>query len=832
MTEKKTIQHQSLRILLGILAIEGIISAVWLFLLPKDPGGAILGLSPRRLILLAAPLFSVLLSIALLILLTKKNESVITFFQKFNSSKVNFWIFLAAVALSMISWSTLFFYHLLNSNLNPYISERVLPLTVWLFLTSFSIILFYQNLTGKNNRKPKIQKRIILPFILIAAVLALIIFLTGLGLHTKNVTVNDLGVPMLEWQIIFILGLSVILLYAENGQKVVGLQKNNKNERIKKLFPVVLFLILWVGAVVLWVRLPLPESNYFAPEKLPPNFETYPFSDAERYSIEGQRIMSGAIDNLIISKPLHTVYLALLYTTAGLDYASVIMLQSIILALFPAILYLIGREVHSDILGIGMGLFAIFREANGILASDIANVANSKLLMSDSPSMLIISILILFTIRWIKRPQKAGTALLLGGILGTLVLYRAQYLILLPIFVVLALFLYKKDCKSILTFCGLFLLCLSAAILPVLIRNYSISSFFWFDAPEYISGFSENYVNTGLEDPAIRSSGLFASFLNPDYLFDVGDNFFRNLISTFLIFPIRIDGSQSLQQLAFLDNNFWAEAFSYNHPLNVIIAGFNLFIITIGLTAFTKDKNKAGITCLAFYVLVNFSASLFRFSGWRFIMPVDWLIYPVFILGFWHFFESLHILPIIGSNIDGAPSFSRSSRNFSPFRKNTMIVLCFLIMGSIIPLRGLFPDTYVSRNKSEICADIGIFITGEKNIAVRDKALSLCNDASSTVIEGDVIHPRYFHKGYGFYDRPDDLFFGVQDFSRLVFRVLDSKGRRMFIPIKELKESFTIPNGTRSIILAESGEQHQASILIRMDAKNKFIFADGFLDLE
>jgi hypothetical protein len=686
-----------------------------------------------------------------------------------------------------------------------------------------------------------------LPFLFLAIIFFVIIFLTGLGLHTRDVTVNDLGVPLLEWQIIYICGLMSIFIFTKSGINIINMFQEEKRGRFLVHLTPFIFVFLWLIAMIIWIKLPLPNYNYFAPAKLPPNFETYPFSDAEKYSIEGQRIISGAIDGFILSKPLHAVFLAFIHSIGGLDYEKVITVQTLILALFPAILYLIGKEIHSNTLGLGMGLFAIFREVNAVQASDIANVSNSKLLMSDFPSTLILSVLILITIKWIKKPDRKYFAVLSGGILGALVLYRAQYLIFLPFFIAMAFILYRKKWKSILVFCSFFLVCLSATILPVLIRNYSISGGFWFDTPEYMSSFSENYVFAGLDStnpddidlsastPEIQQPGLLNSLrfiLKSDYAYDVVDNFSRNIISTFLIFPIRFDGKQTLQELSLIQDNFWAEAYSYNEPSNLIIAILNLLFLVFGLSSLLKNNRKIGYTCIAFYIFINISSSAFRFSGWRFIMPVDWLIYPIFLLGFFSISNFLHLIPQnIFIEVKDTSKIEKPSIDFN-LKKSLIFILLFLLIGSIIPLRELFPVNYRTREKSEICKNLDELICNDEYKKLKESAMIFCQDDSSIAIEGNIIHPRLFRRGWGFYDRPNDIFYGKQGFSRLVFRVLSKDMRLMYIPVDDLEKGEFLPNGAHAIILAKKDELPKAQFLILTDTENKFIYTDDFMGIE
>ena len=166
------------------------------------------------------------------------------------------------------------------------------------------------------------------------------------------------------------------------------------------------------------------------------------------------------------------------------------------------------------------------------------------------------------------------------------------------------------------------------------------------------------------------------------------------------------------------------------------------------------------------------------------------------------------------------------------FQKNLTYILLFLLLGSIIPLRELFPANYRTREKSEICKNIDELISNDKNKTLKENAIMFCQDDSSVAIEGNVIHPRFFHKGWGFYDRPSDIFYGKQDFSRLVFRVLSKNIRSMYIPVDELKKDEFLPNGAHAIILAKKDELPKAQFMVLTDMENKFIYTDDFMETE
>ena len=169
------------------------------------------------------------------------------------------------------------------------------------------------------------------------------------------------------------------------------------------------------------------------------------------------------------------------------------------MALFPPVLYLIGRELHSRLGGIAIALFAILREVSSIQAASIANTSNTKLLLSYLPAALLAAVLALTLIRWFKTKEKrsSGSEVLVGGLIGVFILTRLQTMALVP-FALIACnhHSYPKFNKDP---CFLFILLASIGLVitPVLIRNHSITVVFGWIIPSS-SGLSK-FLTTGIE---------------------------------------------------------------------------------------------------------------------------------------------------------------------------------------------------------------------------------------------------------------------------------------------------------------------------------------------
>jgi hypothetical protein len=528
---------------------------------------------------------------------------------------------------------------------------------------------------------------------------------------------------------------------------------------------------------------------------------------------------------------MHTVFLAFVNKIAGLDYYRVILVQTIILSIFSAVLFLIGKEIHGFRLGIGMGMFAIFREVNKILAADIANVSNTKLVMSDFPAMLILAVLVLVSIMWLKKSHRSIFPVLLGGVIGILSLYRAQYLIFFPLLLFLGFIVINRGQKRYLKFTMAISLALLLTLLPIMIRNWNISGVLWIDNPERFSVLKEHYISP--IQPGDSSSSLEKSVGDPEgnttqlnsffeYGRDIIDNFSRNLISAFLVFPVRYNGSQTLIELTTL-KNFWAEPYGYKYFLNRCLLVINFLLLAAGFAWKGKRLRKINLGLIFFFLVFNFSTALFRFSGWRFIMPMDWFIYIWYLLGF------IACLSPLGIRFpETQDPVNKAGTAF--MYKHLIAIIPFILLSSVIPLRMLFPKNYNEYSKDDICQLIDKSLPDRFNEEAKESISSFCHSDDSIVDEGKLLHPRYFRRTHGFYDRPEDVFFGIQDYSRLTFRVLGASLRKYYLPMN-WDSNWILPDGGQAVVLTDTHHTPEAFMLILPEFPDVLIISDTFQEI-
>src|SRR6185436_482301 len=102
---------------------------------------------------------------------------------------------------------------------------------------------------------------------------------------------------------------------------------------------------------------------------------------------------------------------------------------------------------HSQVAGVVIALLFIFRELTTLLVSSSTRVSNTKTLLVDLPTLLLLILACWFTIRWLEQKTEKN-ALIAGGMFGLLLLLRTQSMLVLPLIILLAVLVLGWKNKS------------------------------------------------------------------------------------------------------------------------------------------------------------------------------------------------------------------------------------------------------------------------------------------------------------------------------------------------------------------------------------------------
>jgi hypothetical protein len=835
-----------------VILVQSLMSIIWLLLIPKEPGNAVfLGYSLRRLALLL-PMSLPLIGGAIIRFNAKRKAVWLT--HLLSSQKLpgtaSLLVMVGAV-LAVGVWSFLFLFFFLEFFPDLGAFYRLIPWLASLFLLGLESILFvpifiYPNKSNINPGKRKFPIKVFLIAFFVLLTIFILIEITGLGKNPERFSIITLGAPLLEGQIWYITGLLAMFIVTAYAWQSIP---HNDHPALVKRSDLIIATILWLAAVTLWMSLPLPSHNYFAPEVQPPNFEKYPFSDAEQYDLESMNVYYGAIDGSVVSKPMYVSLLTILHAIGGLSYANIILLQTLIVGLFPPVLYLIGRELHSRLGGIAIAFFAIFREVSSIQFTSIGNVANTKLLLSDMPAALLAAILALIIIRWFKLEEKriSGHEFLIGGLIGIFALVRIQTILLIPAAILLVFFRYFPKIKVVLISATILLLASSLVLTPVLLRNHSITGVYWLDNPsssaplsriltEGLESFEDEELLTTGDEVVNQNIRIYKDLLFNNFGFFVKfilDHFARNLLSSFLIMPVRL--GNNIQFLDFLkfSSYFWGEVYSTSNLKNIAVILLNLLLICIGFSKAYSSNPKGSLLLVGFFLYYNLTSSIARLSGWRFILPVDWIVYVFFAIGIVETllvgFRKIASFDFLITNpwISEYPEISTKDKKGISWY--TSFALIFLFSGGFIPIREhLIPRLLPEYSREEVCGRIDEALKDHDLIEISEDFLPFCLSENVRALKGYGISPRFFKSGEGYYDRDYDPWFGRQDYDRLVFRLIGTQKAKVYI--KTIMDDVHFPNGEIVYAVGRDKNKFEAQFVLVDSAEPTLIISSSILE--
>ncbi len=627
---------------------------------------------------------------------------------------------------------------------------------------------------------------------LIAFIILLFIFgfvgLTKLGLTPDPAYWGEPGVPIQGWQ----LGLALIL-----GASFLPLSRLPFFKSSSRRNDILIGALIWALAAGIWLSVPnevLKNSFYFPID--PPANMPLPYSDSGYYDYMAHSLLIGAdYTGQIPTRPLYILFLTALHLLFGENYNLIIAGQTLVLASIPVIFYTLGKKLHSRAAGVTIALLAIFREWTSLLISSDTRVSNSKMLLVDTPTLLLILLACLFAFRWLERKDKRS-AFIAGGVFGILLLLRTQSLLILPFLFVIAFLALRSDKRPWLVPLLMFILGVAVSIAPWLTHNYLRIGKFSFDAPFQTKLLASQYAYTGnldfnavdLESKSL--SQILITFARKDPGFVSGfitNHFLATEVGALLALPLIFPFNGLRAPL----NLYWT---SFNGTMawqnSLLLTGY-LAIIAIGLGAAWKRWRWAGLLPLAFNLGYAAANGVGRFSGWRYDLPADWIAYFYFGVGFAEVL--LWLAKVFGARFldtppnRGGETKHTESADIKAYDRNFTIQLiplaaAFALIGALpwiaesVNPPARYPDLEPTALQTQI-ADLQTVVAAEEiyNFIVQPEAITLT---------GRLLYPRSFGKNAGLVSATPWPSYAPRDYPRLGFKLLNQGVREVVFPYK------------------------------------------------
>ncbi|MFN2119168.1 MAG: hypothetical protein ACK2T0_02100, partial [Anaerolineales bacterium] len=617
--------------------------------------------------------------------------------------------------------------------------------------------------------------------------------ITGLGVTPDPAYWGEPGVPIMGWQLALALLAGVFVL-------LFSLRRDPSSR-----LDLWICILLWLAAAALWLAVPISvmRNSFYAPID-PPSYQPFPNSDAGYYDSMAESLFVGyPYQGEIPSRPLYVVLLAALHLVVGERYQLIIAGQTLLLALIPVAFYLLGRRLHSRAAGVIVASMAIFREFTSLLVSSQTRVSNTKTLLVDLPTLLLILTACLAAFRWYRR-RDVPSALIAGGAFGVLMLLRTQAAAILALLLPLSLVVYGRFgapwVRGALTFMAGILL----VVAPWLVHNFLVSGQLAFDAPFQYQIIASQYRYTGNLD--INSidlqgkslAGIVLAFAVRDPMFVLGfiaNHSLATQIGGLLVLPLLEPFNGLLEPV----NLYWLDWTGHPGAANLVLMVVYLGIIALGLASVWRRLRWLGLTPLAFSLGYSLANGLGRFSGWRYDLPADWIAYLYFGLGM------AELLSLLAAYFG-----ARSRRLYMPLesyaglpasRKLLVLPALGLVLIGALPwmAQGIAMPRYAADSRPRLLDAIAASPAAGELGLTRSQLAGYMDEPGGVLEIGRVLYPRYFSRDLGLASAHPWPAYAPRDFPRLGFILLNASRHDVVLPLRGAPRDFE--NATDAIVL-------------------------------
>ena len=821
----------ALRLSLSLAFLEGLF-VLWNFLTAPSEAGSVVFLqySLLRLILLSVAL-SLLLAILFLLFasfrMNWRDQKWGKLIDSLWDRTETFWVLLVLGGL------TYFLLFASDQKLESFTSyrERLYPMLVWFGLMALQFILGFIFVKGFGSGVLQIYRESLSPAwvaLLLLTLLIAFIALTKIGLTPDLIYWQGPGVPLLISQVI-VAWLAALLF----NNLVVRFGETNRR-RVN----VVACIVLWALAVFLWWSQPA-RISYNVLEPNPPNFQSYPFGDAILYDTAAHEFLTGtALPNDFWVKPLYSFFLAFLHIFSGENYELLVFLQITILAVIPTLVYSLVILLGNRTAGVVVSLLVILREQNSIALSNAIQVSHLKLLLSDVFSMGLVVLLVWLLFRWFERSnERRFEPLMIGGALGLLTLTRGHPILLLPIILVVIFIFNATSFRQRWGRAGLFVAGVMLVLLPWLWRINETTGRLALQSP--VSPYSANLAGLYSLTPSLANPEAFTTDVSsqtleqsdaqnqqvlefmlkhPDEVVRfVSAHFFHNKIYSYIYLPqsFRVESLRTYV----ITEPFWGAWFGRLSFQGWVLLVINIALIALGLgTAWRKHKLIA-LVPLLIGMGYNASVSVGRISGWRFILPADWITLVYFSIGLIQFSY------IVGFVVNHSAQDVSTRDEIHTVEKSSVgwvraagFAILFLLIGTAVTYGNqLFSHRYPIQSEEQVMGEYLRMAESLGGSFTENELNSFLQSGRAVIMNGQAIYPYFLKSNLGPINHAWPAY-KPRPYNRVVFYLVGSKSFSVVLPIPSAE--FDFPDGADVIVLGcsnDSGDMEALSVLITGD---------------
>lgn len=692
----------------------------------------------------------------------------------------------------------------------------------------------------KKNAFPTSEdlERNILPGLVFAVIIAILwvtISLTGLGVGEGTQFWGKSGTPILHWQI----GLSAAITIGYFSFLCNSVWSKSK----LRFFDLIVFILFWIAAAGLWQSVQV-EPSRFTTREYPPNYVSYPFSDAADYVLSAESILRGnGYQYGYQDKSLHLTFLAFVRILAGANFERMLQIQVALLAIFPSLIFLIGKKLLNRPAGLMAGILILFMQINSLAAINRIQVSNVKMMMAEPLTALALIIACIAVINWWKEPRGSfALPAVAGALLGIAGMVRLNTVLIFPVISAAWLVIFGLKDKRVWLAVVTFWLFGFLVFVPWMTRNLlKVGDPFSFitsktegvllrkriiplvESPVKVHPtieFSENKEPVGEISPeTIGIAGLWYPMIHTG---------FHNLVTSALVLPADTthNGLDMTIRQPYWDSE-WNGSFTPGGK-NVLI--LSIVLVAAGFGFVWRRKGAIALIPVLFYSGYMISNAISMVSGGRYIVPVDWIVPLYFAFGLtavigWFLKDTNSIR---GFKIGETTLNQETGMRFNPWWQ---IVPAILVASLPAFLSLTLPQEKAKTVERE---DIGLLHESAVNSSGQFTVAELQNAYDYEAVHfyrGSAMFPRWMKTGEGD-TAGKDLAFGSLPFDHLSFTLLNSSAEPIDVVLPFNKPVTYLPDSSEVIVVGCPKENYfDAAIVYILSPDQKVYFRSDLTTL-
>jgi 4-amino-4-deoxy-L-arabinose transferase-like glycosyltransferase len=768
--------NKRLRWLTIFSIIEAVITLIILFSIPPDPKNALLfGYSWKRWLIFLA---TFLISATLINLFLKPQKLANQLKKVLSIGFVPRWLEITGITCALLLWVVFWLpAERLGEMADDY--TRLKPLITLFFLLWVQLYVFLQLTIRPGRLQLEIHKLTgIRKQILVAISSTVFLGFVFIVLNKTQLTMGSNSYFPPPSSILSALQIFSIWSLFFGLQLISG--KLSMKRLTEKKWILLGAALIWLCAFLIWNTTPIVCSNDRPGPDLP-NMQCYPPIDDAVYSIGSHyiRLGEGVHNQWSTDKPFLLIVLALGQAIFGPNIDQYLMFQIILIALIPALLFIIGNWFTGVAGGILIAGLSILKGVNEIALYRAVAGMNVKIENTEYMMALILIMLAFSLFRWVKAPENHKWAAITGGMLGLGILVRFNPIGIVPVIMVLMIAVNRKHLRSGLIGLVLFGAALMLTTLPWFLtaRDVQGNSYYWIKIQDVLSSRYLGAQATAIaipentqvvpgptpvkpavtpitgEEPVAQSPGETPGHEPPsNRMENIVLHFINNEFSAIAELPINysFDKRSTITKQALWDMQtmkpLWLAGLSFENQFMLVI---NLLLIILGILVAWQKLGISGLVPLAIqtgYFLGNAAAMT---SSERYLQPVNWvtLIYYVLALiaiSFWLF---RFLLPDKFSGVINADQLNSgdSAKNSNKHKvREINIILCICLVVGFIPYGVNFLPKILPPESSAKTTAVA-FESISKHTTITDSQWqTFLNSDGAVVVSGKAFHPRYY----------------------------------------------------------------------------------------